>query len=62
MSLKSDVLGGFSGTFVSMVLLTIFGQSIRDPGSNMFWISIGLNVLLVIVSFVAFNMYRRNKK
>ena len=61
-SLKSDVLGGFSGTFVSMVLLTIFGQSIRDPGSKMFWISIGLNVLLVIVSFVAFNMYRKNKK
>ncbi|MGN1405588.1 MAG: TVP38/TMEM64 family protein, partial [Erysipelotrichaceae bacterium] len=57
-SLKSDVLGGFSGTFVSMVLLTVFGQSIRDPGSKMFWISIGLNVVLVVVSFMLFNRYR----
>ena len=61
-SLKSDVLGGFSGTFVSMVLLTIFGQSIRDPGSRMFWISIGLNVLLVVLSFMLFNRYRKKKR
>ena len=53
-SLKSDVVGGFLGTLASMILLTMFGKSVNNPGSLMFWISIILNILLLLISFVLF--------
>ena len=61
-SLKSDVVGGFLGTLASMILLTMFGKSVNNPGSLMFWISIILNILLVLISFVLFNLYLKKKR
>lgn len=61
-SLKSDVIGGFLGTFASMILLTLFGQSTNNPGSLMFWISIVLNIFLVLISFILFNLYLKKKR
>ncbi|MGN1405587.1 MAG: TVP38/TMEM64 family protein, partial [Erysipelotrichaceae bacterium] len=57
-SAVSNVFGGILGMFPSMVLTTIFGQSIRQPGSKLFWVSLGLNVCLSIVSFVVFYFYK----
>lgn len=44
------------GTFPSTVLATLFGSSITEPSSPMFWISI---VLMVLYSGVSFLIYKR---
>lgn len=43
--------GGFIGTFLGVVLSTIFGASITEPGSPAFILSASLITLVAVVSF-----------
>ncbi len=59
MSFWHNLLGGILGVTPSMILATLIGQSIQDPGSPMFWISAVLMVLLAGSSAL---LYRRKMK
>lgn len=51
--------GGILGTTPGVVLSTIFGASIKDPGSPAFWIS---GMLMALMAVVSFGMYVYNRK
>lgn len=55
----ANMAGGLLGCFPSMALTTVLGANIRDPGSPAFWLSLGLNVLWVIVSALGYWLFRR---
>lgn len=51
--------GGVLGTTLGVVLATIFGSSIAEPGSPAFWLSASLMALMAIFSAI---FYIRNSK
>lgn len=51
--------GGIMGTTLGVVLSTVLGSSIKEPGSPAFWISGSLMALLAVVSF---GLYIRNNR
>lgn len=51
--------GGIMGTTLGVVLSTVLGSSIKEPGSPAFWISGLLMALLAVISFV---LYMRNSR
>lgn len=61
-SFAKNLLGGIFGVLPGMVLATLVGESIRDPASPMFWLSIGGMVLLSAASLLLYAVYRRKHK
>ena len=57
-----NLLFGSLGMLPGMVLATLVGQSIQDPRSPMFWISLGLMALLSAASVLAYCLYRRSRR
>lgn len=55
------LLGGILGTTLGIVLATILGSSITEPGSPAFWLSAFLMALMAAASF-SFYLYDRFKK
>lgn len=53
------ITGGVLGTTLGVVLSTILGASITDPGSPAFWLSASLMALMAIISVI---FYLRNNK
>lgn len=53
--------GGVMGTILGVVLSTIFGASVKDPGSPAFWISGALMALMAVVSFILYIHNSRKK-
>ena len=49
------MLGGMLGTFPGVILATIFGANIKNPGSPAFWLSA---VLLVMISVFSILIHR----
>lgn len=56
------LLGSFLGTLPGLISTTLLGNSITDPSSPMFWVSIGLTVGISIVSFLVYFFWQRHKK
>ena len=58
------LFGSFIGTLPGVITATLLGTSITDPDSPMFWISIGLNVGISVISFLIYFLWKRkrNKK
>ena len=54
-----NLIGGLLGLLPGMVLATFIGESIQDPQSPMFWISVGLKIVLVGLSVLLYYLYRR---
>ena len=59
MDFWKNLLGGALGTLPGMILATIMGSSIQDPGSPAFWISAILTVAMSVLSFILYHIYRR---
>lgn len=57
-----NVIGGAIGILPKMVLYTVWGTSIQEPGSPMFWISAILMVTLAALSFLLYYVYRRKMR
>ncbi len=55
----ANMAGGVLGCFPSMALTTVLGANIRNPDSPAFWLSLGLNVLWVVVSALGYWLFRR---
>lgn len=53
------ITGGVLGTTLGVVLATILGASITEPGSPAFWLSTSLMALMAIISVI---FYLRNNK
>lgn len=53
------ITGGVLGTTLGVVLATILGASITEPGSPAFWLSASLMALMAIISVI---FYLRNNK
>lgn len=53
------ITGGVLGTTLGVVLATILGASITEPGSPAFWLSASLMALMAIISAI---FYLRNNK
>lgn len=53
------LLWSFLGSFPSLVAITLLGNSVTDPLSPAFWLSVGLTVVLSVLSLV---LYRRHTK
>ncbi len=53
------MLGGYLGYIPKLILYTIWGNSISDPGSNMFWISTGGILLISWGSFLLYTLYKK---
>lgn len=51
--------GGVLGTTLGVVLSTILGSSITEPGSPLFWLSALLMALMAVISFL---LYLHNRK
>lgn len=58
----ANVVGGCLGILPPMILATVFGSSIQDPGSPVFILSIVLCICLSVFSTVGYWLYRRKKK
>lgn len=52
------LLGGIMGTALGVILSTILGASIKDPGSPAFWIS---GLLMAVVAIVSLGLYIHNR-
>lgn len=53
--------GGVLGTSLGVVLATIFGSSITEPGSPVFWLSASLMVFMAIISVIFYRCNSRKK-
>lgn len=56
------LLGSFLGNLPGLVCATLLGNSITDPTSLMFWVSIGLTVSISIISFLVYFFWQKSKK
>lgn len=54
-----NLLAGALGILPGMVLATLMGNGIQDPGSPTFWISAVLMVVLAALSVLLYYAYRR---
>ena len=50
------------GTMPGVICATLLGMNITDPTSPMFWISLGLNVLLSVLSAVGYFVYKKQSR
>lgn len=57
-----NLIFGLLGVMPGMILSTLIGESILDIGSPMFWISVGLTVILSAASAVLYYIYTRKLK
>lgn len=58
----SCLLGSFLGTLPGMISTTLLGTRITDPQSPMFWISIGLTVVISLISVLLYYIWRKKKE
>ena len=56
------MLGGMLGTFPGVILATIFGANIKNPGSLAFWLSAVLLVMISVFSILIHRHISRKKK
>lgn len=56
------LLGSFLGTIPGTITTTLVGTSITDPTTPMFWISIGLTVILSAGSMLIYYFWKKSKK
>ena len=56
------MLGGMLGTFPGVILATIFGANIKNPGSPAFWLSAVLLVMISVFSILIHRYISRKKK
>ena len=61
-SFWKNLLGGTLGIFPGMILATVMGGSIREPGSPAFWVSAALTVALSVLSALLYRVYRSKSK
>lgn len=54
-----NLVGGVLGLSPCMILATLIGENIQNPQSPMFWISVGLKILLAGVSLLLYYLYRK---
>lgn len=54
-----NLAGGALGMLPSMILATLIGESIQNPQSPMFWVSVGLKIFLVGFSMLLYYLYRQ---
>ena len=47
------------GTMPGIICATLLGMNITDPTSPMFWISLGLNILLSVLSAAGYLIYKK---
>lgn len=59
---QTYMLGSFLGVLPGMIAATLLGMNITEPGSPMFWVSVGLTVGISVVSFLVFYFSRKAKK
>lgn len=55
-----NLLGGILGIGHRMILYTLFGSSIEEPGSPIFWVSIGLMAALSVCACILYALYLRH--
>ncbi len=60
--LRTCLIGSFLGALPGMVAATLLGMNITNPSSPMFWVSIGLNVGVSVISFLIYFLWKRAKK
>ena len=56
------LLASLLGTMPGVICATLLGMNITDPTSPMFWISLGLNVLLSVLSAVGYFVYKKQSR
>lgn len=54
--------GSFLGTLPGIITETLIGFSITDPSSPMFWISVGLTVLINVGSVSGYVIWEHKKR
>lgn len=54
--------GSFLGTVPGVIPATLLGMTITDPTSPLFWLSIGLTLLLSALSFLLYWWWQRRKQ
>ena len=59
MPFSTNVIGGVLGCFPSMVLHTLLGANIRNPGSKEFWMALMLNAAWVVLSGLSFYLFKK---
>lgn len=50
------------GTMPGVICATLLGMNITDPTSPMFWVSLGMNVLLSVLSAVGYFVYKKQSR
>lgn len=55
----TNVICGVLGCFPGMILTTYLGANIRDPKSPAFWQALALNLFWIILSGIAFYLYKK---
>jgi len=55
--ISASILGSMPG----VITATLLGMSITDPASPMFWISVGLYLVLTLVSVLIYRIYQKRK-
>lgn len=53
------LLGGLLGSVLHLVAYTVLGDSISEPGSPQFWISLGITVVLSIGTWLIHKMWNK---
>ena len=56
------LLASLLGTMPGVICATLLGMNITEPTSPMFWISLGLNVLLSVLSAVGYFVYKKQSR
>lgn len=56
------LISEFIGSLPYMFLATLMGDSIQDPTSPLFWVTVGIAVCLSGISILSYSLYRRHLK
>lgn len=56
------IFASLLGTMPSVICATLLGMNITDPTSPMFWVSLGLNVLLSVLSAAGYMIYKKESR